>query len=90
MSTQLCVVVVRSAHYIGDSDDGVYFSIAEVHDGWWMSAIVNCDSAGFVTDLVTDDGPHPSSEAAHSAGVSAAVDWCIVNNVDWGEDDEVR
>jgi len=77
------------ASYLGDCDDGVYWQVWEDYDGqWYMSAVVDCDSAGFCDGLVKLDGPYESEESADQAGRDAAAEWCGFNNVPYDEDDD--
>ncbi len=77
------------AEYVGDEEDGVYYLVSEGADGWYMTAVVDCDSAGFVADLYTDEGPYETEDAALAAGKGAAIDWCINNQVNWEEEDNM-
>lgn len=85
----ICVVDVDDgATYIGDERDGVYFDVVEGPGGWYMTAFVDCGSSSFVEDLVEDDGPYETEEAARQAGRNAAGDWCAYNGVDYGGGDD--
>lgn len=78
----ICTVDMdRNSHYVGNFLDGVYYAVAEGADGWYMSAIVDCDTASFADSLVTDDGPYEDEKAALAAGQNAAFDWCASNGV---------
>jgi hypothetical protein len=71
--------------YIGNADDGVWFAVAEGPDGkWYMSAIVDCDTAGF-SDSLTIDEPYDDHGAAWDAGLNLARTWCEENSVRWRE-----
>jgi hypothetical protein len=72
---------VDSATYVGDENDGVYYQVARGDDGWYMTAVVNCDTASFVDDLVVDDGPYDSEADAIEGGKNAAFGWCFDNDV---------
>ena len=70
------------ATYIGDEDDGVYINVGQGPDGkWYMTAVVDCNTASFVEDLTIDDGPFDTEEEAQEAGLNAAGDWCSDNDV---------
>jgi hypothetical protein len=70
------------ATYIGNEEDGVYFAVGEVKGkGWFLSAVVDCNSAGFTETLVTDDGPYPTREEAEMGGRNAAYEWCSTNEI---------
>lgn len=69
------------AEYVGDDLDGVYVQAAEGDNGWVVTCVVDCDSAGFVENLVTDMGPYDLEEDAMRAGRDVAMDWCISNGV---------
>ena len=86
----ICEVDVDESYYIGSGEDGVYFNVkyftdggenAEVN-GWYMSAIVDCDTSGFTQALFSDDGPYETYEDAANAGLHAAIDWCVDNEVE--------
>ena len=68
---------VDEARYVGDDEDGCYYQAAEGEDGWYVTIVVDCDSAGFVSDHTTDDGPYPSEDDAWEAGRSGSMDWCL-------------
>lgn len=79
---QIAVVNVDTAEYIGDPDDGVYYTVARGFDGkWYGSAIVDSNTGSFVDALVTDDGPYDFEGQAETAMADAAKDWCIENGV---------
>jgi len=84
---QITVVDVDEAYSVGaEVQDGagadvVYFAVAEAGGKWFMSAIIDCDSASFVDSLVADDGPYDSEEEAIAAGLNCAVEWMISNDV---------
>jgi hypothetical protein len=89
----ICVVDVDEATYLGDGDDGCYYDAAQGPDGkWYASVLVDCETAGFVDTIVSDDGPHDTYEAAMAAGGVWASDWCTDNRVvlsdDWETDEE--
>jgi hypothetical protein len=78
---------VDEATYIGDEEDGVYYQVGSGEGGWYMTAVVDCDSAGFVDNLVVDDGPYISETEALRAGKSCAIDWCLSNDISYQETD---
>jgi hypothetical protein len=78
-------VVIRAEDgqgaYLGNANDGAWFAVAPGPDGlWYMSAIVDCDTAGFVDNLVIDE-PHDTLADAMAAGHARAVEWCVLNGV---------
>jgi hypothetical protein len=77
---------VDDATYVGDENDGVYYQVAKGEDGWYMTAVVDCNTAHFVDDLVVDDGPYESEAAAIMGGKNAAFEWCMNNHVLWSDD----
>jgi len=77
-----CSVDFDSARYYGDGDDGVYYQVFEDSKGFfWLSAVVDCDTGGFVDGLVDEDGPYDCESSAWLAGDYAAGDWCAENDV---------
>jgi hypothetical protein len=77
-----CKVDVDEATYFGDENDGVYYQAFEDEDGkWWMSAIVDCDTGGFVDTLADSEGPYDTEEGAMIAGRDCAWEWCSWNEV---------
>lgn len=80
---QIAEVDFDEATYIGNEDDGVYFAVAKGRDGWYMSAVVDCNTSHFVESLVTDDGPYKTENEANWAGRDAAVQWCVDNDVNY-------
>ena len=72
---------VDDARYVGDEEDGCYYQVAEGPDGWYLTVVVDCDSAGFVADYTTDDGPYDSEDEAWTAGHDAGMEWCYTNEV---------
>lgn len=73
--------------YIGDEADGVYYSVGQGPDGWYLTTVVDCDSAGFVDTMTSDDGPYKSEAEAICGGKDAGIEWCMFNEVaiDWEE-----
>lgn len=77
---------VDEATYVGSEEDGVYFQVGEGPGGWWyLTALVDCDTAGFTFDLVTDEGPFTTELEAWDTGLECALDWCINNDVNPGD-----
>ena len=75
---------IDDAQYIGDEQDGCYVRLGEGRDADGKAAFyvtVTVDSAHFVADIVTADGPYATELAAREAGVGAAKDWCCENEV---------
>ena len=72
-----------TADYIGSGENGVYYAVGEGPDGWYLSTTV--DSSSFTDTLTKDDGPYKTEEEAKEGGRSAAVEWCVTNQVDWAE-----
>jgi hypothetical protein len=81
----ICEIDVDEAKYLGGGDesssDGVYFDAKQEGGLWYMSAIVDSDTGHFVDTLVQDDGPYPSYEEAMEAGINAALEWAMTNEV---------
>jgi hypothetical protein len=68
--------------YVGDSDDGWYLGWDKNDSGWYFSAVVDCDTSGFIDGCVTDDGPYPTELDVAIAAIGAAMDWCCENEVE--------
>lgn len=83
----ICECDFDEAQYLGSGDDGVYFDAkyfkGEHPDpgGWYMTAIVDSNTSNFTTPLASDDGPYPTFVDAMYAGMNAAVEWCITNDI---------
>lgn len=75
------------AAYIGDGNDGVYFSAIHKGNTWWALATVDSDTGHFIDTLVSEGG-HRSEKAALTAAKDAALEWCTTNNVATGEDED--
>lgn len=71
------------ADYEGDDYDGCYYQTGSDGHWWYVTVVVDCDSGGFVEDLVTDHGPFLTQEEAELAGRDVAVGWCLDNHVTW-------
>lgn len=78
---------VDHATYVGDEEDGCYYQTAGASDGWYVTVIVDCNTASFVENYATDDGPYDTEKEAEEAGKAHAQEWCINNEVDWSRDD---
>ena len=78
---QVCEVDMDESRYLGTGEDGVYFDAAEAKDGWYMSAVADSNTGGFVDSLVTDDGPYTSEADALEAGLNAACEWLVTNEI---------
>lgn len=82
-------VDLDTAGYYGSDEDGVYVCVAYhpgsrrrgTRRGWYVTTVVDCNSAHFIQDLITDDGPYPARHVAYAAGKGVAIDWCWTNNV---------
>jgi hypothetical protein len=77
----IAVVDFDSASYVGDNEDGVYVAAAQGANGWYVSTVVDCNTAHFVQPLVTDDGPYDTEARAVAAGLRQAEEWCTDNEV---------
>lgn len=82
-SVQICIVDVDYAKYLGNEEDGVYYDVAKGPDGWYASAMVDCNSGNFCDSLLEDAGPFDTKAAAWAAGYDLALQWCADNDVDW-------
>lgn len=69
------------ADYLGDEQDGCYYQVAECDGAYYCTVVVDCDTAGFVDNLYTDEGPFDTIEQAADFGHDAAYDWCAENGV---------
>lgn len=76
---------VDSASYVGDEQDGCYYSAGHGPNGWYYTVVVDCDSAGFVDTIVSDDGPYNTEDDAKQAGKNQAIDWCLTNHVSYDD-----
>jgi len=76
------------ATYVGDEEDGVYYQVARKGQrcGWYMTAVVDCNTASFCDNLIVDDGPYDTEAEAEEAGKNAAVEWCVNNYVNYEEE----
>ena len=86
--------------YAGNAEDGVYWQVdhlsqkeldgadeSDWQPGWYMTAVVDCDSAGFVDTLAQDAGPFDTEDQAKDAGKAAALEWCAANQVNHEEEE---
>lgn len=87
MKEFICEIRFDDARYLGSEEDGVYFDAAEGPDGWYASAVVDCNSTHFTDTLLADEGPYPSEAAALRGAENVALDWCITNEVDFDPKD---
>jgi hypothetical protein len=77
----IATVDMDTATYVGNEDDGVYFTVAKSRNGWYVSTLVDCNTSHFTDVLQTDDGPYKTEADAQRAGHHAAVNWCVDNDV---------
>ena len=63
-----------------DQCDTVYFKVYQRHDGWYLTADLDCDTGGFTESLCKADGSYPTKDDALGAGVSQALDWAADND----------
>jgi hypothetical protein len=75
------------ASYIGDEQDGVYYSVGQGPDGWYLTTVVDCDTGHFVDTMDDDDGPYESELEATAGGQSAGTEWCMFNEVNFLENE---
>ena len=85
MPSPIVVFDCDEASYLGDERDGVYYQVAEGPGGWFLTVVVDCDTASFIQTTTADDGPYASEAEALEAGKGAAIEWCANNNVEWEE-----
>ncbi len=78
---------IDEAEYVGSEEDGCYFQVAKGPRGWYVTTVVDCNSAGFVDTLHSDDGPYRTRAAALEAGRDTATEWCINNSIDYSSED---
>ena len=70
------------AKYLGNEDDGCYWLTGQGEDGkWYVTVLVDCNTAHFCQPLVTDDGPHNTEGEADKAGETWAFGWCSDNGI---------
>lgn len=70
------------AEYIGNEEDGVYVQAGQDHRGFYVTCVVDCDSASFVDNLGPEMGPYIDENKALCAGRIVAIDWCLTNGVE--------
>lgn len=70
-----------NASYVGDEFDGAYYSVGRGPRGWYLTVLVDCDTAGFMDVIVNDQGPYGTEDVALEEGKNAATEWCWDNNV---------
>jgi len=76
---EIAIVDMSIDEYIGDGDDGVYWTVAQGPDGWYGSAIVDSYTGHFETELVSDKGPYQTEGEAITAMCDLAKEWCREN-----------
>jgi hypothetical protein len=83
---------IDAAESLCDDDglDCVYWQTAKGPRGYYVTVVVDSETANFVDDLTTDDGPYERKRDADEAGFSAAVEWMMNNNVPYCEEDYKR
>ena len=72
-ASQIVPFSADDAKYVGDEEDGVYYQTAEGPDGWYVTAVVDCNSTHFVETLLDDDGPYETEADAENVGHAFAV-----------------
>jgi len=68
--------------YVGDGSDGVYYTVREHPDGFYVSAVVDSGTGHFVHGLFHDNGPFGSEEEAMDHAQVEAGHWCCTNGVE--------
>jgi len=80
---RIATVDFDSAYSVAAEVEGgcncVYFDVGQRNGKWFMSAVIDCDTASFVDGLTTDDGPYDTEAAAIAAGLHCAIDWMLNN-----------
>jgi len=76
------------ATYVGDGEDGCYFLAQEHKKKWYVTVVVDCNTAHFCDDLETDAGPFNTRAQAEAYGNNMATDWCINNQVNYTEEED--
>lgn len=67
---------LAKAWYVGDVDDGVYFTVRKnAADKYWVKAVVD-DATAYRTDTLMVGGSYGTERDAVRAGIEAAIKWC--------------
>jgi hypothetical protein len=80
--SQIAEVGFDREDYVGNGRDGVYFSVAEGPDGWYVSAVADCGTDGELEPLATDDGPHETHFEAEANGIDLGLVWCACQGIE--------
>jgi hypothetical protein len=70
-----------------DGRDCVYWQTAKGPRGHYVTVVVDSDTGSFVDNLTVDDGPYVSEQDADEAGLSAAMEWLVENQVKYTQAD---
>ncbi len=81
MKSDIVVVDLEDATYLGSSEDGVYFDVAKGKEGWFVGAVVDCNTSHWLDTITRDDGPYEKESEAWQAGYNIAYDWLVTNHV---------
>lgn len=86
MSEDIVPWDIDEATYIGSEDDGCYYLTGQGPDGkWYVTVCADSETNHSCYNLLTDDGPYESDEAARNAARDVIYEWCCNNNVDTGD-----
>ena len=65
---------------VDGEEDIIYFDAKEGRDGWYLTTVLDCNTAGFCDTIIQDDGPYDSRDAAlsvHPAAFAAQTQTCV-------------
>jgi len=72
-----------------DGRDCVYWQVAPKTGTrrYYVTVVVDSETGHFVDTMIEDDGPYDSDAEADRAGLSAALEWMVENDVRYSEKD---
>lgn len=86
MSAVICEVDWDNCESARVSVDGeeniIYFDAKEGGDGWYLTIVLDCNTAGFCDTITQDDGPYNCRDAALVGGLNFVYEWMGNNHPD--------
>ena len=60
---------------VDGDEDVIYFDGKKGPDGWYLTIVLDCNTAGFCDTIMRDDGPYDSRDAALFGGLNFVFEW---------------
>jgi hypothetical protein len=70
----------RASVNVDGEQDIVYFDAKKGDDGWYLTIVLDCNTAGYCDTITQDDGPYGSRDTALLGGLNFVFEWMSDNH----------